>query len=361
MIDSKGLALAGFSFMAFVVLIPPFFFHIRQKNIPAWSLIFWFLYSNLVAFINALIWSGENFNEGFEGHGYCDLVVRILSGSTVGELCATACMIFNLYLIVAAKSHGIFAPASRSRTIINIFMCWFNPLLLMGISVIVQQNRYNVVRYRGCTIFYKYHVGAVMLVSIWNILWIFTAIVFAVLTIFTIFWKRNDILDLLRCTNSGLNMRKFARLIIFGVLIITVLSPVVLLSFATDLQSVSSTDDVVKAYVSQIPWSQVVALQSDDLNYTTRIIEIVLSFTIFLLFGLGSEALLMYRSFLSRVGLWRQKDVQPQELYVEKEFDETRYSSKHTENSETTLGMDFTEIKEFERLVFDDLSPTSTV
>lgn len=315
---------------------------------PASSLIVWFCIDNIFGFVDALVWSGPDFAQQWDGKGFCDLNVRISSGTSLGQMCATTCIIFNLYMILAARNHGFLAAHSKSRLWINIAMCWINPLILMGVSVIVQTNRYNVVRYRGCTATYKATVGSVLLYSGWNLIWIALACVFAILTIYEFVRKRKDILDLLRCTNLGLSMRRFARLILLSFLILLVLSPVVLVSFVADITTAINITPEQQMEYALIKWSDIYAMDLGKSYFSSRIVEIVFLFCAFLLFGLGVDALEMYRNFFVWLGF---KSLQRRPAEEVQEFKGSRSSSKQTECSETTIGFTPDEFEDIERLV----------
>lgn len=353
MSDATGLILAAFSFIALVILVPPLCYHFQQRNIPASSLILWFCIQNLTSFINAVIWSGEDYNQRYDGKIYCDITVRILSGATVGLLCATACIIFNLFMIISAKNHGYLSRDSKTKLVVNILMCWANPLLVMGVTVLAQTHRYDVARYNGCSAPWSYTLGSVMLVSIWNVLWIAVACVFAILTIIELARKRKDIKDILRCTNSGLNMRKFTRLTILSFLIVLVLSPVTLVSFAADVRAASSITPQIKQAYSMISWSQIFAYDIGVRNLSSKVVPIVFSFVTFFLFGLGTEALNMYRGFLVSIGFKRFKKDEPRDFYVSKDFHESRQTSKQTQSTEETVGLSQIEYEHFQTLVLE--------
>lgn len=350
-IDTKGLVLAAFSFVGFAILIPPFTYHLKNKNIPACSLMFWFCFVNLTGFVNALIWSGDDYAFGPDGKGYCDLTVRINSGAFTGQLCATACLIFNLYMIIAAKDHRYLASGSKRKTIVNVLVCWFTPLLVMGVSILTQVNRYMITRYVGCAAAHKYGVGNVLLYSIWNVFWITVACAFAIATLYSFACKRRDIKDILRCTNSGLNMGRFARLLIFSLLIIGVLSPLVITIFVLEIrESINATAEELLIYKS-IVWSEIYALDVGNSFLATRIVNIILSFITFLLFGLGTDALTMYRGLLVAVG-FKNAARSASDSHIAANFSESRQTSRLSEKTDVTA-REHKEYEDFKELVFE--------
>lgn len=305
--DPTGIIFAVFSFLSFLVLIPPLVYHSINKNIPAISLIAWFIYKNIVGFINVLIWSGNNFHSVTQAPGYCDVTVRITSASNLGQLCATTCLIFNLYMVISAKSYKFLNVESKTKKTINVLMCWLNPVLVMGLSILAQASRYAIVRYRGCIPVYSYGFVSILLSSLWNVIWIIVAFIFATLTIVEYIKKRKDLNDLLKCSNSGLNTRKFARLIVFSLLIIVVLSPVVLIGFCSDLANAGSSMSRNAIPLTSPRWQKIVYVDEGSMSIVQKSIDIALSFCAFFLFGLGSEALKMYRRIFISVGLVKEQ------------------------------------------------------
>ena len=95
--------MGSFLIISFCLLIPPFLWHIRSRNLPATILIFWLMYVDLMGFISTMIWSGDNFDEAWDGQVYCDIVGKLDAGSSVGKCCAIACVIMNLYFVLCAK------------------------------------------------------------------------------------------------------------------------------------------------------------------------------------------------------------------------------------------------------------------
>lgn len=305
--DSTGILFIVFSILAFIVLIPPSIYHCINKNIPAISLMIWFSYINLVGIINAIIWSGYNYDAVTQAPVYCDITVRITSGANLGLLCATTCLIFNLYMVISARSYKFLNTESSTKKVVNILMCWLNPIIVMGVSILAQSGRYTIVRYRGCIAIYSYGIMSIVLSSLWNVLWVLAAFIFASLTIFEYVRKRRDLNDLLKCSNSGLNTKKFSRLIIFSLIIIVVLSPVVLIGFYNDLAN--STRYKETLHINDPGWNSTFYINGGTKPIVQRIIEIVLSFCAFFLFGLGSEALNMYRQIFISIGLIKKKQV----------------------------------------------------
>ncbi|KAK6454092.1 pheromone A receptor-domain-containing protein [Scheffersomyces xylosifermentans] len=313
--NPKAAGVAALSLISFFILIPPFVWHCRCKNTPAICLIFWFLFLNLNTFINLFIWSGDDFAETWNGKVWCDVTTKLEAGSSSGKIAAISALSLNLYMILCAKNPVFMETGSWRKVAIDLSICLITPIFVMATNYIILINRYVIVRYQGCTSSYVLSGATIGLYSIWNILWCFVAMVFATLTLYKYYQKRKDVRDILRCTNSGLNIKRFARLLIFSLLIILALAPLAIYYFVGD----------VKIYKGPFDWSRFhnpnwgTILYADFGFYLLydKFVNIGLSFITFFLFGLGSDSLEMYKSLFRRFGFKFNTKSEDQEAGVQ--------------------------------------------
>lgn len=301
--DNQGNALAGLSFIAFVLLIPPFIWHCRCKNVPAICLMFWLLFLNLTGFINACIWSRADFDEAWDGKGYCDIMVKLEAGSSSGMIGAISALALNLFMVLWAKYPRFMNNGSRLQLYISLGMCVATPVFIMATNYIIQTSRYVIIRYRGCTVTYAPSIITVVLYSMWSLIWSAVAVVFSLLTLIMYFRKRKDVNDILRCTNSGLNLRRFARLLIFSFLVVLVMVPVSIYYFASDFEVFRGKLDWATTHGEY--WGHIFFADFGIEPVYDKWVNIALAFVAFILFGLGSDALLMYKCVLCKVGFKR--------------------------------------------------------
>lgn len=291
-------ALAFFTLASFLLLLPPFAWHIRSHNIPAISLIAWLLYGNLKSFVNVLLWGGES-PDVFDGKIYCDIVVRLDAASSTGKIAAIAALSLNLYMVLAASSTA-FLESSRRRCIINVCMCWMTPIFIMATLYVIQHRRYAIVRYRGCLLVADESYAALFLYGWWAILWSAIAAVFAAMILATYARKRRDVKDILRVTNSGLNFQRFARLLIFSLLILLVMIPVTVYYFSKDAKQYAHP--FLWSLAHSDLWSEIVYGDFGTSILYQQWVDVALSILTFVLFGLGADAIEMYKDALRRLG-----------------------------------------------------------
>lgn len=298
--NDKANVLAAFTFIAFFLLLGPFVWHCRCKNIPTICLIFWLLFNNLVGFINSLIWSGPGEHQTWDGKVYCDIVTTLEAGASCGKVCAISALALNLYMILQAKSSTFVAEKSLRRLLINLAMCLITPIFVMSTNFIIRKSRYVLLRYRGCTTLYDSSAVSVALFFLWNLVWAIVSFVLSIMTLYKYFERKRDVTDILRCTNSGLSFKKFARLLIFNILIAVVMIPVTVYYFSRNVSGVHGKFEWSNAHEL---WNVILFFDYGYQIVYDRWVEVALAIVTFLLFGLGSDAIQMYKTGFLKVGL----------------------------------------------------------
>lgn len=301
-----GSVLAGLSFTGFALLIPPLLWHIKFKNIPAITLLIWLILLAVQGGVNAIIWSGVDYDTKFSGAGWCDIMIRIQLGASVGFSCSVAAICLNLYLILSANNNTIrwFSHPKR-RLWIELTICLATPIMVMGLSYLAESYRYSVVRYSGCRIAIVPNWVSVVLTSLWMAIWATIALVLSMMTLFRYYQKRRDVKDILHCTNSGLNLKRFARLLIFCMLIALVMFPFSIYFLVTDLGSLTSiphTDFI------HSPSKQMVLFFDLGKPSFESWIYIAMDFISFLIFGLGTDINKVYKNIATKAGLGTMLD-----------------------------------------------------
>lgn len=335
----KGAAgMGSFLIISFCLLIPPFLWHIRSRNLPATILIFWLMYVDLTGFISTMIWSGDNFDEAWDGQVYCDIVGKLDAGSSVGKCCAIACVIMNLYFVLCAKHPTLLEQGSWKKFAMDMAICLINPIFVMAVHYIVTGSRYAIVKYQGCSTIYSATYASLLLVSIWTVLWSIVALIFAVLTLITFFRKRKDVKDILLCTNSGLNIKRFARLLIFSFLIVFAMIPLSLYYFVSQAEVLKNPFHWDQVHNEE--WNVIYFYDFGFFTFYDRLVNCILSVLAFIIFGLGSDALDMYKSMFHKVHnrCWYKKTDEPysQEQAIKSMEPQTKINSNKSQFSNTT-------------------------
>ncbi|EGW35332.1 uncharacterized protein SPAPADRAFT_146456 [Spathaspora passalidarum NRRL Y-27907] len=295
--DSRAAGLAAFALISWILLIPPFIWHCKCKNFPAICLVFWLSFVNFNVFFNTMVWGHDNFYHAWDGKIWCDVTVRLEAGSSTGKICAITSLILNLYMILRAKPGVFLEFNSWKKRAIDLSICLITPIFIMSTNYIISAFRYGVFKYEGCVSMFGPNYATIGLDHMWPIIWSSIALVIAIMTLYSFFTQRKEISNILVCTNSGLTYQRFARLLIFCLLIILAMAPLSGYYFA----------DIFKYKLHKFEWDEV--HQEDwgeimyyDVGFTVgyrRLVNSILSIIAFLLFGLGSDAVEMYKSIIN--------------------------------------------------------------
>ncbi|KAL3229647.1 Pheromone a factor receptor [Nakaseomyces bracarensis] len=278
-----------------LALIPPLAWHTTTRNIPAVILISWLLIMDIKYIVDAAIWSGYDFMQKWEGKGWCDIMVKLQIGANVGISCAVTNIMFNLHIVLKADN-VLLEVGSWKKILRDLAISLLTPVLVMGLSHVVQISRYGILRYYGCTALFSPTWVSTVIYTMWLLIWSSIGAIYAVLVLSIYHRKRKDVKDILYCTNSGLNIARFARLLIFSFLIILVIFPFSIYLFVKDLKSLGGSFDF-KATHSKEFWYVIIKHESAK-KFVDVWLYVLMSYIVFLIFGLGSDALKMYANFL---------------------------------------------------------------
>lgn len=250
-------------------------------------------------FVDAIIWGTEDFATRYNGHGYCDVMVKLEVGANVGISSSVAGIMYNLYSILKADK-VLPGLTSFKKICTDLSISLLSPILVMGLNYIIQVRRYTIFQYSGCQSALSFTWVTIILYTLWMVIWSLVGVIFAVLIIVKFFKKRKDVKDILKCTNSGLNLARFAKLLIFCIIVILVMFPFSLYIFTDDIGNVSPHFNFDE-YHSKVFWDSVIYLPFKAPYFVTWV-YLSLSYSVFIFFGLGSDAIEMYLEILSKIG-----------------------------------------------------------
>jgi pheromone a factor receptor len=143
-----------FSGLGFLLCIPPAYFNWKIPNRPWATLIFigWIFVQNLLSFIDSIIWSNPNPETWWIGYGYCDIDSRIKSEFQIG-LPAAGIGICR-FLADATNpdpAHTDLRATRMRRNLIDFCLGIGLPLINVGLKMIINPTRYNIVGVSGCS------------------------------------------------------------------------------------------------------------------------------------------------------------------------------------------------------------------
>ena len=168
-VTPNAVAVPMLALITLMLDIPPFIWHIRNRNLAASSLVFWVVMINLMNFINPLIWSTDDIQHWWHGHILCDVEIKIMIAASFGIVGSMACIMRNLAKVLDTEQTRLSFSNSqrRRRIIIDCLFCFGGPIYVMLIHYIVQPNRYYIFAISGCTSSFDNSWPKLVLVFIW--------------------------------------------------------------------------------------------------------------------------------------------------------------------------------------------------
>ncbi|KAF7318604.1 Short-chain dehydrogenase/reductase family protein [Mycena chlorophos] len=144
------IALLPFSTMALLLPTIPHHWQMRPDSFATLSMIAWLMLTNLIEGVNAAIWENEvdPAPKGLAVNVWCDIGTKLIIGASAGMPGSCLCLARRLYRIISGNDIG---ERKRKDWIFDITLCWMMPVLVMGLHIIVQGHRFDLVLHFGCT------------------------------------------------------------------------------------------------------------------------------------------------------------------------------------------------------------------
>ncbi|KAA8910909.1 GPCR fungal pheromone mating factor [Sphaerosporella brunnea] len=289
--------------VSLLLCIVPLAWHWQNKNTAACFLIIWLSIFNLCSFINSFIWPDDiAVLTGWEGGIYCDIQIKILIAGFTGHLGAMAAIARNLAVILSDDAPVVRTRAVRRRELYkDLALCLAVPILMMAVHYIVQPRRYTLVAITGCTAAVDRSWPTVVLIFIWPPIVALMAGYYAALVVYRLHKHRRRF-DALLSGNSSLNRPRFVRLFVLSMLLLLIFVPITFYVFVKNmnLQWLPYSWDAVHYGTG---WMWIRKIPTNGYVNFDRWIPVGSGIIVFLIFGVGKDAMDLYRGWLSKIGI----------------------------------------------------------
>ena len=165
----QAVLLPVLALFAVVLTIPPFAWHVKNRNLAAGTLVFWIGLINVFVFTNALLWPTDDVQHWWDGAGLCDVQVKLTWACSIGASGALAAIMRNLARVMDVdRATLVPSKAQRRRQLIlDLLLCWGCPIYAMAVDYVVQCNRYYIFTVSGCTPAIDNSWLSILLIFIW--------------------------------------------------------------------------------------------------------------------------------------------------------------------------------------------------
>ncbi|ODV83075.1 hypothetical protein CANARDRAFT_187175, partial [[Candida] arabinofermentans NRRL YB-2248] len=277
-----------------ILNIPTIIFHLHSKNIPAISLIIYLELMMIKGLVDSCVWGSDNYQIVWDGKIWCDIMIRIQMGSGIGCLTSIFCISLNLLIILLSnKITEFWFDHLKLKTIFEISCVLIFPLIIMGVIYFAQDVRYSIFKFSGCRFVMSNDNVSILVFYFWILWWCLLSIITSFITLFIFFKKRKLAKNILQCTNSGLSISKFSKLLIFCFLVEFGLLPIsllMILNAAPQLSGLFYDDSIYPKFF----WNNILRYPHNSSQDLDTWVYIAVSLISFLLFGLGDDALKLY-------------------------------------------------------------------
>ncbi|KAG9293274.1 hypothetical protein G9A89_010645 [Geosiphon pyriformis] len=280
-----------FSLLGFLFALVPGLFHIQNRNWAAIYLTFWVCSTNLINFVNSIIWGDTIVDDKPNTEIWCRITTPLYVTSAYGLILSLTCMIRTLYTYVA-KPLILTEALKRRQAIRETIICVLLPMIFSGLYLIIQNHKYSVRIILGCFSPSYPSIMRIFLHLMWPVIFSLIASFYAALTAFAIIQKRLEIQQLLSLNTSGINKAKFYRLVFFCMTLLLLMLPgtVYLLVVNTEPPFPQKPWSFTN---SKAKWNKITAYP-DELNLTDYF-KPVTGILLFIFFGNGRDANAAYQ------------------------------------------------------------------
>jgi pheromone a factor receptor len=166
----EGVVFPFLTLLTILLSIAPFIWHIKHRNLPASSLVFWIVLVDIFYFINALIWPNDDLDSWWRGYGLCDLEVKLQVAATIGIPTSLVCIMRNLARVLDTSRTVLQpSPAQRRRQYaIEALLCFGAPVYMIIAHYVVQNVRYYIFGISGCVPGFDNSWPSIVLIEIWS-------------------------------------------------------------------------------------------------------------------------------------------------------------------------------------------------
>ena len=304
-----------------VLSLIPLNWHWRNKNIPAIALILWLVPYNLCTWINSFIWPTDiSLFTGWEGGIYCDIQVKLLVAGYTGLMVSILAIARNLAKILSDDNPVVQTKAvQRRENIKDLVICLGIPIYMMAIHYVVQPRRYYLYTISGCVAVVDKSWPSIVIIFIWPPITALIASSYAGLSghhlshrtetqlthrtamvIYRLHKYRTRFTGIL--SNSTYSTKsRFMRLLILAVILLIIFLPLTIYMFINNAKQDHLPYDWAVVHGNGWLWVKKIPTGT-QINFD-RCPPVGVGFLVFLLFGIGKDAMVLYRDWLRNIGI----------------------------------------------------------
>jgi pheromone a factor receptor len=297
-----------FAALACILYIPPLVLHITSRHFAASVLMISFTVPNIFNFINPLIWPTNFPQDWWNGHGVCDIEIKLQLACAAANVGSVA-SIFRQLATILNTDQTTLVPSSaqrRRKRVFEIGLCVVVPTYLMIAHYFVQTSRYYIFPVVGCQPSFDNSWVSIVLIFIWPLILCLIATAYGALAAYRLVKYRQQFAVILAASTSSMNKSRFIRLFTLSTSLMLVYLPLSVFTFQ------QNTSFPRHAYswkrVHPPHWADLIEIGAGQISWDCdRWIQIGTACLVFPFLCLGQEAKALYRSWWLRINIDRFK------------------------------------------------------
>ncbi|KAK9238947.1 pheromone A receptor-domain-containing protein [Lipomyces kononenkoae] len=314
--------------LSFFLSITPFFWNFRHSNLSATIFVIYVIVANITVIIEASLYGGPDVSTYWEGKGLCDIIARLPHVCGIGIICSLASMSRTLARILSKNVTLSFTVAQKRRELaVELLLCVGIPAVCLATFYIYQPYRYGLLQYSGCIVGFDTTWVSFWLYTFWQPFFPALAAVYCGITVYRYFQRRRQFREVLRSSQSGLTVARFARLLFFCITVMLVELPLAILTLVDNVRPGIDEFDFTKEHAD---WNTIPRIPASvtrkDFYYFT-----IVSVLLFVYFGFGVDARNIYHDWLVGLGL---RNLFPNWKWLAKNYNDT--ASTGTQSLQST-------------------------
>ena len=322
----QAVAIPLLSIIAICIVITPMVLHAKNKNFPAWCILFWFILLNLFNIINAFIWPTDDIDSWWDGAGLCDIEVKVMIASYVAVPGGLVCVFRSLARVLDTRCATL-VPTKEQRWWnrgMEMLFCVFVPAASMVTHIVYQKSRYMIYAVSGCINNFDDSAMSLALAFIWPPVICLIACYycgmphpqllpfypvtnpsFLGLVLYRLHMYRSQFGEILHASNSRMNKSRFLRLFFLNFTMLLIILPIQCFVVYYNTWLSFPWHTYTWSAVHSPEWGVIVKVPTHGQAFFDRWVPIAASCLVFVFFGCGKDANELYRAFLRFLGLGR--------------------------------------------------------
>ncbi|TDL24575.1 STE3-domain-containing protein [Rickenella mellea] len=197
------------SFLAFVLVMLPFPWHLQAYNTGTCMYMLWSGVMCLIYFVDSIVWRHDAIDRS---PVWCDFVARMMIGVSVAIPACSLCIQISLYKITTTQTITTSKKDKRKRVFMDLLLCLGFPMFIMAMYYIVQGHRYNIYQGVGCSAAFYNIWPTYVVVWMWPLILGLISLCFCILTLRTFIIRRTEMNQFFESGSSGISIQRYARL-----------------------------------------------------------------------------------------------------------------------------------------------------